>query len=86
MELLSIIETLKEFRTIFLGQILIIYTNTKNLTCNNFNTDRILIWRLILEKYGQDIEYIKGDKNTASDSLSRPPLNGNQETTQEYIY
>ena len=79
-------ETLKQFITILPGQILRIYTDNKNLACENFNTDRILIWRLILEKYGQDIEYIKGDKNTASDSLSRPPLNGNQETTQEYIY
>ena len=49
-ELLIIIETLKEFRTIFIGQILRIYSNTKKLTCNNFNTDRILICILILEE------------------------------------
>ena len=25
-----------------------------------FNTDIVLIWRLIIEEYGPDIEYIKG--------------------------
>ena len=27
-----------------------------------FNTDIVLWWRLILEEYGQDIEYITGKK------------------------
>ena len=54
-DLLSIVETLKEFRTILLGKILIIYTHHKNLTCKHFNTDRLLRWRLILEEYGSDI-------------------------------
>ena len=59
-ELLSIIETLKEFRTILIGQKLRIYTDHKNLRCNIFNTDRVLNWRIIVEEYGTDIEYIKG--------------------------
>ena len=37
-----------------------IYTDNKNLTCKNFNTDRVLRWRLILKEYDPDIEYIKG--------------------------
>ena len=54
-ELLSIVETLKEFRTILLGKKLQIYTNHKNLTCKIFNNDSVLGWRLILEEYVPDI-------------------------------
>ena len=57
-ELLIIVETLKGFRTIFLGKILRIYTDHKNLICKHFNTDIVLRWRLILEEYGPDIKYI----------------------------
>ena len=56
--MLSIIETLKEFRTILLGQILRICTDHKNPTCKHFSIDRVLRWRIILESYGKDIEYI----------------------------
>ena len=35
----------------------------KKLTCKKFDTDRGLKWRLILEGYGPDIEYIKGKNN-----------------------
>ena len=51
-----------------------------------FNTDRVLRWRLILEEYGTDIEYIKGENNMVAYGLSRIPLNGNQETTQKSTY
>ena len=82
-ELRSIVESLKEFITIPLGQKLGIYTDHKNLTYNSFHTNRVLRWRLILEQYGPDIKYIKGEKNIVADAQSRLPLNGNQETTQK---
>ena len=43
-ELLAIVETLKEFRNILLGQKLTIYTDHKNLTHKNFNTDHVMQW------------------------------------------
>ena len=85
-ELISIVETLKEFIIILISHKLRIYTDHIKLTCNKFNTDRVLIWRLILEEYGPYIEYIKGEKNMVSEKLSILPLNGNKETAHNSIY
>ena len=38
------------------------YTDHRNVTCNVLNTGIELIWVLILEEYGTDIEYIKVEK------------------------
>ena len=70
-ELLSIVETLKEFRNILLGHQVIVHTDHKNLTCKNFNTKRVMRWRLILEEYGPTLNYIKGEKNIVANALSR---------------
>ena len=70
-ELLSIVETLKEFRTILWGQRIKTYTDHKNLTCKNIVNDRVLRWRLLLVEYGPDIIYIKGEANNAADVMSR---------------
>jgi len=70
-ELLAIVETLKEFRNILLGQQIRVYTDHKNLTYQTFNTDRVLRWRLILEEYGPELIYIKGERNIVADALSR---------------
>ena len=70
-ELLSIVETLKEFRNILLGQKIVVHTDHKNLTCKNFNTARVMRWRLILEEYGPELRYIKGENNIVADALSR---------------
>ena len=46
----------------------------------------MLRWKLILEVYGQDIEYIKYGENIVADKLSRSISKENQETTQYSIY
>ena len=70
-ELLAIVETLKEFRNILLGQQITIHTDHKNLCYKNFNTNRVMRWRLLLEEYGPTIKYIKGERNVVADALSR---------------
>ena len=58
-DLLITVEILKEFITILIGQRSRTYTDNKNHTCKNFNTDRVLIWRLIIIEYSKEIEYIR---------------------------
>ena len=62
-ELLSIVETLKEFRNILLGQQIKVYTDHKNLTYVNFNVERVMRWRLIIEEYSPELIYLKGEHN-----------------------
>ena len=84
-ELLSIVETLKEFRNILLGHKIVVYTDHLNLTYKNFNTERVIRWRLILEEYGPELRYIKGSNNVVADALSRLPMNNDSHvsTNQE---
>ena len=76
-ELLSIVETLKEFRNILLGHVILAYTDHKNLTYDDLQSDRVLRWRLLIEEYGVDIQYIKGASNIVADVLSRYPTSNN---------
>ena len=69
-ELLSIVEALKEFRNILLGQKIIIHTDHQNLIHNSFTSDRVMRWRLYLEEHSPEIKYIKGENNQAADALS----------------
>ena len=70
-ELLSIVETLKEFRNILLGQQVVVHTDHLNLTYKQYNTDRVMRWRLILEEYGVSLTYVKGTTKIVADALSR---------------
>ncbi len=73
-ELLSIVETLCELRTMLLVHEIIVYINHKNLTFANFLTDHVHQWRLIVEEYGPTIQYIPGVKNVVADALSCLPI------------
>ena len=69
-ELLSIIETLKEFRNILLGHKINVYTDHKNLTYVNLNTKRVMHWHLLIEEYSPKLHYIKDMHNVATNALS----------------
>ncbi len=72
-ELLAIVETLKEFKGMLWGQHIKVYTDHKNLTRDalELTSDRVYWWRLILKEYGPEIVYIKGVHNTIADAISR---------------
>ena len=70
-ELLSVVEVLKEFRSILLGQQIYVHTDHENLTYKKFNSDRVMRWRLYIEEYSPDLQYIKGENNVMADALSR---------------
>ena len=55
-ELISNVETLNEFWNILLGQQLKLYNVHKSHTYIFLNSDRLLIWRLIIEEYVPGIE------------------------------
>ncbi len=73
LELLSIVELLKEFKGMLLGQKLVIYTDHQNLVRDSLGStsDRVQRWNLLLNEYGADIRYIKGVDNTVADAISR---------------
>ncbi len=61
-ELLAIVETLKEFKGMLWGQDIKVYTDHKNLTRDalGLTSDRVYPWLLLLEEYAPKIIYIKG--------------------------
>ena len=71
-ELLSVVETLKEFKNILFGYEVIVYTDHINLTHETLLmlSDRVMRWRLLLEEYGVTWKYIPGKKNIMADILS----------------
>ncbi len=71
-ELLAIVETLKEFRGMLWGQTTKVYTDHKNLTQDTLGltSDRAYRWRLLLEEFAPEIVYIKGIHNMVADTIS----------------
>ncbi|KAG7372073.1 hypothetical protein IV203_018216 [Nitzschia inconspicua] len=74
-ELLSIVETFREYRDILLGGQINVYTDHKSLThdMTKFTTQRVLRWRLLPDEFGATYHYKQGASNFIADALSRVP-------------
>jgi hypothetical protein len=70
-ELLAIVETLKEFKGMLWGQDLKVYTDYINLTRDalGLTSDRVYCWCLLLEEYAPEIICIKGIHNIVADAI-----------------
>jgi RNase H-like domain found in reverse transcriptase len=70
-EILSIVETLKEFRTMLYGCPNIhVFTDHKNNMFACLQTQHVLHWCLFMDDYSIKFHYIKGNSNTLADALS----------------
>ena len=74
-ELLSIVETFKEFRTILLGSAIQVHTDHRNLThrLTEFTTQCVLHWCLLLEEFTPTFLYKTSPDNILADALSHVP-------------
>ena len=71
-EMLSVVEALKEFRTMVKGYPIDVYVDHKNWTHDkSMRNDRVMRWRLALEEFDITFHYIQGEKNVVADALSR---------------
>ena len=71
-EILSIVETLKEFKNILFRHEITAWTDHKKLTHEMLlmSSESVMRWRLLLEEYNPTLKYTKGEKTKMADCIS----------------
>ena len=64
-------EILKESHTILLGHRISVYRDPKNITHENFTTEILFLWHLLLDSFSPAVIYIKGPRNDTEDTFRR---------------
>jgi hypothetical protein len=87
-ELIAIVETLKEFKGMLWGQNMKVFTDHANLMRDalGLTLDRVYRWRLLLEEYGPKIVYTKGIHNPVADAVSQLQYDPSVNHTAESFY
>ena len=85
-ELLAMVETLKEFKGMLWGQSIKVFTDHEILTRDSLGptSDRVYRWRLLLEEYAPKIIHIKVIHNTEADAILQLEYNPKINTTNDY--
>ena len=73
-KLLSIVMTLKEFRSMLLGAVINIHTDHKNILMLGDSSQRRLRWISHVDEYGPTLHYIKGPSNVIADTFLCMPM------------
>ena len=69
-ELLAIVDTIKQFLNILIGQQNTISTAQKKLMREQLYIDRVLRWRLIINEFGPKLISTKSEHDSMPDTLS----------------
>ncbi len=87
-ELLVIVETLKNFEGMLWGQDIKVYTDHKILTRDalGLTSDRVYCWRSLLEEYAPKIIHIKGVHNTVGDAILQLDNDPKLSKTNKYFH
>ena len=71
-ELLAIVECPKKFRGIIFGYEINVFSDHKNMVyaATLSESQRVMLWKLIIEEFGPNIQHISGVDNIIADTLS----------------
>jgi hypothetical protein len=72
-ELLCVIATLHEFRSMLLGAELHIHTDCKNIPNVGDSSEQCLRWISYVDEYSPTLHYVEGPHNVIADTFSRLP-------------
>ena len=69
-ELLLVVMTLMEYRTMLLCTEILVFLDHKNLTFDKLSSQRVLRWCCYCDEYDLTIKHIAGKENILADCLS----------------
>ncbi len=70
-ELLCVMATLYEFRSMLVGAELHVHTDHKNILSIGDSSQQCLCWISYVNEYGPKLQYVEGPRNVISDTFSR---------------